>query len=52
MTNEERIKNIRYQIDDYHDRRYRDNPPSLVAIAALAGIGWVIAVACIAWVAG
>ena len=51
MTPEERRKNIMYQIDDYHDRRYRENPPSYMLIAALAGLGWVIAVAGIAWVA-
>lgn len=37
---------------DYHDRRYRENPPSYALIAALAGLGWVIAVAGIAWIAG
>ena len=52
MTPEERTQNIRYQIDDYHDRRYRENPPSYMLIAVLAGLGWVIAVAGIAWIAG
>ena len=52
MTPEERCKNIRYQLEDYHDRRYRDNPPNYLLIASLAGIGWVIAVAGIAWIAG
>ncbi len=49
---ETRRKNIMYQLDDYHDRRYRDNPPSYLLIAALAGLGCVIAVAGIAWIAG
>ena len=51
MTPEERRKNIMYQIDDYHDRRYRENPPNYLLIVALASIGWVIAVAGIAWIA-
>ena len=51
MTPEERRKNIMYQIDDYHDRRYRENPPSYMLIAALALLGWVVAVAGIAWIA-
>ena len=51
MTPEERRKNIMYQLDDYNDRRYRDNPPSYLLIAALAVLGWVIAVAGIAWIA-
>ena len=49
---ETRRKNIMYQLDDYHDRCYRDNPPNYLLIAALALIGWVIAVAGIAWIAG
>ncbi len=49
---ETRRKNIMYQLDDYHGRRYRDNPPSYALIAALAGLGCVIAVAGIAWIAG
>ena len=52
MTPEERRKNIMYQIDDYHDRRYRENPPSYMLIAALALLGWVIAVAGITCIAG
>lgn len=52
MTPEQSSKNVQYQLYDYHDRRYRDNPPSYALIAALAGLGWVIAVAGIAWIAG
>ena len=52
MTPEERRKNIMYQLDDYHARRYRYNQPSYMLIASLAGIGWVIAVAGIVWIAG
>ena len=52
MTPEKSSKNMQYQLDDYHDRRYRDNPPSYALIATLAGLGWVIAVAGIAWIAG
>jgi hypothetical protein len=49
---ETRRKAIMYQLDDYHDRQYRGNPPSYMLIAALAGLGWVIAVADIAWIVG
>ena len=52
MTPEKSSKNMQYQLDDYFDRRYRDKPPSYMLIAALAGLGWVIAVAGIAWIAG
>ena len=52
MTPEESSKNMQYQLDDYFDRRYRYNPPNYLLIAALALIGWVIAVAGIAWIAG
>lgn len=52
MTPEERRKNTMYQIDDYFDRRYRDKQPSYLLIAALAALGWVIAVAGIAWIVG
>lgn len=49
---ETRRKAIMYQLDDYHDRRYRDKQPSYLLIAAIAALGWVIAVAGIAWIAG
>lgn len=48
---ETRRKAIMYQLDDYHCRQYSDTPPSYVLIAALAGLGWMIAVAGIAWIA-
>ncbi len=38
--------------EDYFDRRYRDKQPSYLLIAALAALGWVIAVAGIAWIVG
>ncbi len=52
MPTEESSKNMQYQLDDYFDRRYRDKQPSYLLIAALALVGWVIAVAGIAWIAG
>ena len=50
MTPEERRKNIMYQIDDYHDRRYRnpDNPTFMPAAFWLV-VGTIATGLAIAW---